>query len=853
MLTTIRNASILSAMLVALLTVALQADEQSEKAGIEFFEKKIRPVLAKHCYECHSATSKKVQGGLLLDSRRTLLKGGESGAAVVPGRPEKSLLIRALRHSGPEMPPAGKLPEQVIADFVAWIKMGAPIPKRGTAAPASAKPNDPQGESPKLWSLQPVDDPPVPDVADQRWPKSDIDRFILARLEKEGLKPVGDAEPLTLLRRLYFDLVGLPPPPEQIEAFQSSVQQDRSSAIEALVDHLLDSPQFGERWARHWLDVARYAESNGKSRDVLMPHAWRYRDYVIDAYNADLPYDRFLTEQIAGDLLPADSPEERDRLMVATGFLALGSKTLVGNTKQVDLIDEQIDVVGKAVLGMTISCARCHDHKFDPIPTRDYYALSGIFLSTETLYGGGLRRAKNLVGQVDQLLVLGENSTERVKQLKQHQQTIARLQKERSSLQKKLKQLQKKLPKDWRDQLQTLKVALAEATKNKQENEAAPQPPAEVDKKVVEYAGVQDEFRSLQQRLKQLQDQKLPELQFAVGVRDANKPRNSKIHIRGEVNQLGQEVRRGFLSCIAIDDPPEIPQTESGRLQLAQWLTHPDNPLTARVAVNRIWLHLFGRGIVETVDNFGNTGSKPTHPELLDHLARRFMENGWSTKQMIRQIVLSRVYQLSSDYDEKNYATDPQNTFYWRQNRRRLEAEALRDAMLAAAGRLNLERPYASAVAEIGDGEVGRGINTRPLYKPFPHRSVYLPIIRGIVPEMLKVFDFPEPSNPQGRRSATNVPAQSLYLMNSPFVIEQAEAMAQRVVAAETDREARLQLAYKLALGRLPSEQELLRSGKLLDECKAALRDQKPSQVETACWSTLCQALFAAAEFRYIE
>ncbi len=814
--------------------------EQGDANGREFFEKKIRPVLVKHCYECHSAKSEELGGGLSLDTRDGMRKGGKTGPAVAPKNLRGSLLIAAIEYKDMEMPPEGKLPEEVIADFRKWVQMGAPDP-RGAAA-ASATPAGLKARpAEELWSLRPIVEPQPPEINNADWPWTPIDHFILARLEEHKLTPAADADPLTLLRRLSFDLVGLPPSPDDIERFQ----QDHSpAAYAALVDRLLDSPQFGERWARHWLDVARFAESNGRDRDVLMPDAWRYRRYAIDAFNQDLPYDRFITEQVAGDLLPAEG-SQRDRLTIATGLLAVGSKSLTGGELQMDLIDDQIDVVTRAFLGLTVSCARCHDHKFDPIPTRDYYALAGIFLSTDTRFGGGLRRAKGLQGKLQTLLPLGQNAKQRVADLNERQKSIDTLEKRRKQLAGRLQQLQKKVPKT-KDGAQAPDGGKRKRPETK---------PTGEEKQLADYADAQQRLRETEAELKRLKDEPAPELEFAIGVREAGKISDSRIHIRGERNKLGDVAPRDFLSCVKLSDAPQIDRKQSGRLQLAEWLTHPQNPLTARVAVNRIWTHLLGRGLVATVDNFGFNGAQPTHRGLLDFLAWRFMRDGWSTKRTIREIVLSRTYQLSGALDSADLAIDPDNEFYWRARRRRLEAECLRDAMLSASGELNLAPPATSPVARIGDGEVGRGINTKPLEEPFPRRSVYLPIIRGLVPEVLKVFDFPEPSNVQGLRAVTNVPTQSLFLMNSPFVLRQSEVMAQRVLSQGKDEPSRLALAYELCLGRFPTTDEAARGGAFLRRCEAALADKQSDEPQRLqeCWATLCQALFASAEFRHIE
>ena len=487
---------------------------------VEFFEQKIRPVLVKHCYECHSAEADEAAGGMLLDSRAAMLKGGESGPTVVPKDITNSLLIDALEYNGLEMPPAGKLPEETIADCRKWIEMGAPDPR--TASIEDVSSNKPVAISAdQLWSLAPVRVTPPAEIKQLDWPAGNIDRYILAGLEAKGLGPVGDADPETLVRRLYFDLVGLPPEPEVVINFAANPSAD---AYRELVEQLLASPAFGERWGRHWLDVARYAESNGKSRDVLMPHAWRYRDWVIDALNADLPYDRFVTEQIAGDLLPAETADQRDRQQVATGLLAVGSKTLTGGTFQMDLIDEQIDVVSKSVLGLTVSCARCHDHKFDPIPTADYYSLAGIFLSTETRFGGGLRRAKDLAGQLNELVVLGADAEQQVQAIKDRAKQITDTQKQIADTKKRITQLQKKnrdaKPKPQaKDQPADSNTPTQDAKAKQDQAEGDASSSDDASEKTEPLAAAKAELAELEQQLKSLQKQRQPELELAVGVR----------------------------------------------------------------------------------------------------------------------------------------------------------------------------------------------------------------------------------------------------------------------------------------------------------------------------------------------
>lgn len=848
---------LLNSVHVLLLGVALcvgwplSAAEPPTQAQLNFFEKNIRPVLVERCYECHSEMSDDIGGSLRVDLRAGLLQGGDTGPAVVPGTIEDSLLIAALEYrDGLEMPPDEPLPANVIQNFKRWIRMGAPDPRSGSmGVPASERPTD-ADLADSLWSLQPVADPPLPPVQHADWPVTGIDHFLLARMEQASVTPNPPTAPATLLRRVSFDLVGLPPDVDALEAF---VADPTDEAYARYVDTLLDSPQFGERWARHWFDIARYGESAGSSRDVLMPYAWRYRDYVIDSINADIPYDRFVTEQIAGDLLEADSPAERQRLLIATGLLAIGSKSLNGGNLTLDIIDDQIDVIGKAVLGMTISCARCHDHKFDPIPTADYYALAGIFKSTQTYYGGSTNRPKNITDELKVYLPLGDDQAiEAAQEFAESQKTLAQLKKKQGNSAKTVKSKLAALPSDWKEREKELNGLLAEV----KEDSPLTDEQLQFQKQLSEYRDAQRAHRQLLDEIKELESIEAPELEWAVGVVDDNKIVDSPIHIRGEPKKTGDVVPRGFLSAVSLETSiPEIPNKQSGRRELAAWLVAEDQPLTPRVAVNRIWMHLFGKGLVESVDNFGTTSSPPTHPQLLDHLAYRFVhEHHWSRKALIREIVLSKAYRVAATPDVHSLAVDEANQWYWRRDRRRLEAEPLRDAMLQASGELKLDRPYASIVTQIGEGEVGRGIKDELLNQPYPYRSVYLPVIRGLVPEFLKVFDFPEPSNPQGTRMATNVPAQSLFLMNSPFVIKHSEMFAKRLLSESSTDEQRIDRLYKLTVSRSPNQHELTNALRYLQDFQQAVpKKDSANAAQQAAWATLCQAVFASAEFRYID
>jgi hypothetical protein len=825
-----------------------QDAQRDEAARIEFFEKKVRPVLVKNCYNCHSASTNS-KGGLRVDDRNGLLQGGSSGPAVVPGKPEKSLLIQAVTHSGDisSMPPKKPLSAEEIADLTQWIKDGAAWPKVTIAV------STPNARYDRLrkehWAWQPLRQSQVPLVKDSAWPRGDIDRFLLAKLEDTGLAPVRDADKPALLRRLTFDLTGLPPTPEEMDAF---LADSSAGAFEKAVDRLLASPAYGERWGRHWLDVARYGESTGSGRNVPYPHAWRYRDYVIDAFANDKPYDQFLREQIAGDLLPAQSDQERDEHRIATGFLALGVKDVNQRFKVrfiMDNIDEQIDTVSRAVLALTASCARCHDHKFDPISTRDYYALAGIFHSTDLCAG-----VRNLMGgggmaYYDPSMLLQVGTPPAAD----------------PQLADKIAQAKK-----------AVQEAQAEfdAIRGKPEGKelgANGQP-----KQVI----ARQKVTKLQGELLALNDP-ATHGQAALGVRDAKTVADTEIRIRGEAEKLGPLAPRGFLSVVEVPGATPVNSQQSGRLELAQWLTNPRNPLTPRVMVNRIWHHLFGRGLVSSVDNFGVTGDVPSHPELLDYLAAEFMRDGWSVKKMVRRVVLSRAYQMSSSSEaspedlrpplagKSPLAVDPANRLVWRHSPRRLDAEEIRDAMLAVAGRLEKSRPQSPAK----DLKVMELANNGPEAKRLEgegqasrHRSVYLPLLRGLTPRSLEVFDFAEQGFVTGSRDSTTVATQALYLLNDPFVHRQALGLAQRLLQpADRDDAARIHLAYRLTVGRQATAKEIERTKAYLAAYEAEARVSAASKVSaneetkesseagTAAWASFCQALLASAEFRYVK
>jgi hypothetical protein len=778
---------------------------------VAFFEKSIRPVLTRECFSCHAATAAKVRGGLKLDTREALRKGGEDGPAIVPGDPTKSLLIKAIRHEDEhlKMPPKKKLADDVIADFERWVAMGAPDPRDGTAQAARYEIDIEKGR--QFWAFRPPTKPAPPPVQDATWPASDVDRFLLAGLEAKGLRPVADTDPRRLLRRLTFDLTGLPPAPEDVEAFVREYADRPQDALAAAADRLLTSPQYGERWGRHWLDVARFAESSGRAANFAHPHAWRYRDYVIAAFNKDTPYDQFIREQLAGDLLPAQDDRQKAEFMVATGFLAVGPKSLDENNPlqfEMDLADEQIDATFQAFQGLTAACARCHDHKFDPIPQKDYYALAGIFRSTRTCYGTIRLLQSN---HPSSLLTLPKAADAPV--------PLEPLTPERRAGIEK--------------QVQDVRDQMANVTGTGQDV-------------FLRRLLLRNRVSLLESQLDLYQSDGTPKV-LAMGVREGLLPTDSRLYARGDIRQPGETVRRGFPQVLTTTQP-SLRRGESGRRQLADWIASPDNPLTARVMANRVWLHLIGRGLVPTPDNFGASGLPPSNPALLDYLAVSLTEGGWSVKKLIRTIVLSRAYRLSSQLDEKDFEADPDNVLVWRMPQRRLEAEALRDAMLALSGRLDLTPPKGDAVARGGEGNVGfRGRGGPAAGDPAtidPHRTVYLPIVRDGLPEILTLFDFPDPSLIAGERATTTVPAQSLYLLNNPFVIRQAEGLAGRILASDGDEAARLTRAYQFCYARPPSETEL-------QDARKFLADYGKEHGRRTTWAALCQALFASAEFAH--
>ncbi len=727
----------------------------------EFFENKVRPVLVKHCYKCHSAEATKVKGGLYLDSRDGVLKGGDSGPAIVPGDPEKSLLVKSIRYTDPDlqMPPKGeKLSDTQIADLVAWVKMGAPDPRVGSAAAKKST-----GEN--HWAFQPVKKPAVPGSRITNPPSANpIDAFITEKLTEKNMTLSPPADKRTLIRRVYFDLIGLPPAPEDVQAFIDDASPD---AFAKVVDRLLAMPQYGERWGRHWLDLARYSDTKGqirRQRDTpLYPFAWTYRDYVIKSFNDDKPYDRFIIEQIAADKLALP---KGDPALAALGFLTLGERF---QNNENDIINDRIDVVTKGLQGLTVSCARCHDHMFDPISMKDYYALRGVFASshepkTAPLIGGDPTRDPDYADYYTQRTNLQQRLDAKVLQPRRgNPQANREILRERIELQNKIDALEL----------------------------THPGAPAR-----------------------------------AHVLLDDERPKDSPIFLRGEAENKGPTVPRRYLECVT--GPNSKPFTQgSGRLEMARTIASKSNPLTARVMVNRIWQHHFGEGIVSTPDDFGTMGSGASHPELLDYLAGYFMDHGWSVKQMHRLVLASVTWQQGSGNNPRFAQIDPFNRLLWRQNLRRLEFEPVRDSLLAIGGKLDTNvygKPVPLALAK------GRNFRAALILEPSgramdigytTRRTVYGYIDRSDLPEVFNSFDFANPDMSNGHRHQTTVPQQALYLMNSPLVVEQARNVVARrdVTACKTDED-KIRRLYEIIYQRLPRAEEVQMGIVFLDDAR---------------------------------
>ena len=960
-------------------TVAgVQQAATADAAKVEFFESRIRPALVEHCYACHSTDAKDVKGGLLLDSRQGMLIGGDSGAAFVPGQPDTSLLVKALRHEELEMPPDRKLPDGVIDDFAAWIRDGAADPRDGQVAANKRTIDIEQGRD--FWCFRPVQRPQIPATEDA-WATTDIDRLIVARqmtMSDDGHKLVraADASPETLIRRLTYVLTGLPPTLEEQENFAIAWADNSRTAMETTVDRLLASPRFGERWGRHWLDVARFSESTGGGRSLMLPDAWRFRDYVIRAFNTDQPFDQLVREHIAGDLLPSASDQEHDEHIIGAGYLMLGAINYEEQDKEqlrMDVVDEQIDSMGRSFLGMTLGCCRCHDHKFDPIPTTDYYALAGIFRSTKSLLPNNVSdfvTAPLRVGYDQSAL---DAWTARDKELEQQitalQKSIPKSTRNAAVALSKSPQLEElagvvvddhaatfegtwiassfqqpfvgdgyrhcgqprtglavhyeaTLPVDGEYRIRMV-INSGESRSNSvpvlivhadgesivtvSQKTAPPDnsvfaelgrfrfeadTPARVTVKAAEasagyviadaiqfvdssmavvtaspdlgttgqiatevlpkryetVASLKGQLKALEARRAEHQKHK-PTVPTAMCVRDEESPEDWHVHIRGEIRNLGAVVPRGFLTVatpttISSTVPASAAKSSSGRRELAEWLASPNNPLSARVYVNRVWMHVMGEGIVRTPDNFGETGERPTHPELLEYLADSFVTaDAWSTKKLVRRLCLTSAFRMASQVSSESGSVDPENQSLTRGFRRRLDAESIRDSLLQISGSLDLSIQSGRTIAKLStyDNEFHHDEH------PISCRSVYVPSFRNTMLDLFEVFDVANPNVVTGKRTNSLRPAQSLYMLNSPFVMDQAQQAAATFLKSSSfqpgDASQSVRTAWRICLGRIPSSAELT----------AALQTVGEQPDSVSAWSALFHSLFASVDFRYVD
>jgi len=1002
-----------------LLPLLSGAAELTPAEQVAFFEAKIRPVLVEHCYACHSAESEKLKGGLRLDFRDGVLKGGKTGLAVVPGKPDESLLIQAIRHTDEDsaMPPKAKLSPEQIKDFERWVTIGAPDPRdKATPVDAPASKID-YAKAKQFWSFQTPAEKALPKVETVRWTQNPIDVFIAAKHAEKGVTAVGAASKRVMVRRATFDLTGLPPTPEEIEAFVNDASPD---AYAKLLERLLASPAYGERWGRHWLDVARYADTAGETADFPVPQAYRYRNYVISAFNTDKPYDQFIREQIAGDLLPVKSTAERNDGIVATGFLALSRRFGSDRADQPMhlTIEDTLDTMGRAVMGLSMSCARCHDHKFDPISSADYYALYGIFQSSNYAFPGAelTKKPADFVPLVD---------AQYAQQKKEFDAAIAPLDAElaartaeKTALDKEMKEwvAQKKilasgvyenggkqtfaegkdaaalarielkagemlelviLPKQnhgadstvvdleiteldgqkraWNFTREMLAGFDANAQNNPQKdpfgnapwyvydatsglnmlsnfvistfkdqkvpsiknNEDTPSVFANVNQAPISFitvtlpprsvglhpapkgpialawespaagafaikGGVTDVDTSggdgiawtIQVRPPvgaQAQKQKAinkafteaktkrdalaakaPVMQTAYAVAEG-KPVNARIHRRGDVFNQGAEVPRRFLTLLGGQALPKE-STGSGRAELAHWLTDPSNPLTARVMINRIWQHHFGKGLVATPNDFGTRGATPSHPELLDFLARQFVQAGWSIKQMHRLIMSSQAYQLASADDAKSAGVDPNNEFLWRFNRQRLDAEEIRDAMLSVSGALEIASEPAAVGPHPFPPESSWAFTQ---HVPFnanyetKKRSVYLMQQRIKKHPFLALFDGADSNTSTGLRLESTTPIQALFILNDPFVHDCAGKLGARLQQSKPNNSERIILAHQLAYGRSPTPAQVNACEEFLKQSIAKLNNAKDA--EQKAWTGLSRVMLSSNEFLYVD
>ncbi len=924
---------------------ATQPFSAQDNGQQEFFEKKIRPIFVESCQRCHNARAK--VAGLDLTTAESFQRGGDSGPIINREKPEESRLLKVISYEAEmKMPPTGRLKDHEIAALTEWVKMGAPWPGAIPAAVSESRPMNPAArtfteEEKKFWSYQPVKDPAPPQVKNETRAQSSIDRFILRKLEEKGLRPAPPADKLTLLRRATFDLTGLPPTEVEMRDF---LADESPEAFKKVVERLLGTPRYGERWGRHWLDVARYADSTGNDEDHRYPYAWKYRDYVIESFNNDLPYDQFVREQLAGDLLPAkDGAEVNRRGVIATGFLALGPKAIAQQDKKkmlYDVYDEQVDVTTRAFLGLTVSCARCHDHKFDPILTKDYYSLINIFGSTRSFSDPdshvSVALEKPLVPKVEferykaarkehqakesRVRIAIEEIVDEVKDgaVREHEARLAdyflaarKVYQDSAPLDETARQadLNEELLKRWagflkpgsevrgylNDWHKAAPDKLAQTAQSYQErfrkrfsewkakigvwrpeyrkalaeNKPLPEKPkfeagddrffydvyfeggpfAVSDKDQKRFSPDQwSQLTALHQRQRELKKSAPVEPDMACAIEDGEQLAQ-KVFIRGDYNNPGEDAPKGFPAILSrYDTRPSF--AGSGRLQLAEWLTQPGHPLTARVMVNRIWQWHFGEGLVRTPDNYGRMGERPTHPELLDHLATQFVKNGWSIKTMHRMIMLSSAYQMSTVNPNISEDADPDNSLLTRFNRRRLSVEEMRDGLLAIDGSLDLTMGGTLQTGRGTDGENNQGrLSLNP--EKLKRRTVYLPLRRANLPTLLNLFDFGDATTASGKRQLTNVATQALFWLNSEFLNERAQSVAKSLLdGKEMSPSARVETAYSRILNRHPGKDEVDQALKYFEGFKQRFAGENADQ---KAWQSMCRILMSSNDFVYVD
>ena len=923
-----------SVILVLVWTATLpMSAAEVDPTGVEYFEREIRPLFAEHCWKCHSATAKtanKLKGGLLLDTPGGIRRGGESGPVVVTGKPAESTLMSALRHESLQMPPDSKLSDAVISKFEHWIKLGAPMPDSSDEVIAMQSID--WTEARRAWAFQSPIEHESPTVKNTAWPVSFVDYFTLAAMESRGLTPNQKTSKRELIRRATFDLIGLPPTPEEVDEF---LKDDRPEAFAAVIDRLLKSPHYGERWARYWLDLARYADDEGNSFLSPTPNAYLYRDWVIRAFNQDLPYDEFLRLQLAGDELPLTSNDYQQQ-WAGLGFQGLGPqfrKGAAGEAKaKADEIEDRVDTLSRGLLGLTVSCARCHDHKFDPIPTRDYYSMAAAYngavwservladTDSTNQYRAWEQQLQQQRGELDKWIAdqgrtfgrreldrIDEylNAAWRIRSLIQQGQLIDeavaverghllgyplnRLVRSLDPLASRVPldawiqvadrtELSDNVPEELRLATQSIKDAVVTALRRLETKADAtanatgmPEPLTEADQKLLSWlwqdgsspffiknkevpslldAQQKSEYQTRQTKIEQKLTER-PAIPAMPSVSGGGEPLN--ILVRGNPLQPGEPAPPGFLRVLGGQSEKET-SNRFTRRQLADAIASSQNPLTARVFVNRVWHYHFGRGIVATLGNFGRQGSPPTHSELLDTLAVRFVKSGWSVKALHRELMLSATYQLSSQYDERNGSIDPDNHYLWRMNPRRLDIEAWRDALLSVSGRLD---------SKVGGPTLNQrtpAIKERPEDDFFTHlvgnvlddptnsrRTIYSIVSRYSPNPTAGLFDFPEPNVVSEIRNVTTIPQQQLFVLNSPLTIALAKAFSARLAQSFQTEQERLNFAWKLAYGRLPTTAEIQLSHEFLNATP-----QNSAADQLGPWEQLCHSLLCSNEFTFV-